>query len=66
MRFWLFIIGMYYHRIKIFNKYPGIVVFWTWVPEISIHTELISSIHLRTEPGLKDGDTVEFALNNDQ
>ena len=58
-------IGMYYHRIKIFNNYPGIVVFWTWVPEISIHTELISSVHLRTELGLKDGDTVEFALNND-
>jgi CTP-dependent riboflavin kinase len=58
-------IGMYYHRIIIFFKYPGILAFWTWVPELSTHAELISSVHLRTELGLKDGDTVEFALNND-
>ena len=59
-------VGMYYHRINIFNKFPGVLVFWTWVPELSIHAELVSSVHLRTEIGLKDGDKVEFSLHKVQ
>jgi CTP-dependent riboflavin kinase len=59
-------IGMYYHRINIADTYPGIVAFWTWVPEIDTNAELISSVHLRTVLGLKDGDKVSFCLHNDQ
>ncbi len=56
---------MYYRRIELFNKYPGILVFWTWVPELDMHAELISSVHLRTAIGLKAGDSVEFFLHKD-
>ena len=59
-------IGMYYHRVIISGEYPGILVFWTWVPELSTHAELISSVHLRTTIGLKDGDSVSFSLHNNR
>lgn len=59
-------VGMYYHRIIIFDRSPGILAFWTWVPELRIHAELISPIDLRTAFGLKDGDTVEFSLYKGQ
>ena len=55
-------IAMYYRRVTIFNDYPGIVVFWSWVPQLNTHAELISPVHLKTAIGLKDGDTVEFSL----
>lgn len=58
-------IGMYYHRITIFNKYPGILAFWTWTHELSTSAELISPVHLRTKIGLKDGDMVDFCLHID-
>lgn len=57
-------IGMYYSRITIADSYPGIIAFWTWVPELNKHAELISSVHLRTTMGLEDGDTVYFSLPN--
>jgi len=55
-------IGMYYNRIIIAGKYRGILVFWTWVPELDTHAELISQVHLRTTLGLEDGDIVDFSL----
>ena len=58
-------VGMYYHRINIADVYPGFVVFWTWVPDFDKKAELISSVHLRTALGMKDGDTVRFSLAND-
>ncbi len=58
-------IGMYYHRIIIAGQFPGIVAFWTWVPEFDTKAELISSVHLRTTLELEDGDTVDFFLTND-
>ena len=54
--------GMFYHRITIAKKYPGIIVFWTWVPEIKFHAELVSPVHLRTALGLEDGDSIEVVL----
>jgi CTP-dependent riboflavin kinase len=58
-------IGMYYHRITIFSKYPGVLAFWTWSHELGTHAELISPNHLRTEIGLEDVDIVDFFLCND-
>lgn len=58
-------VGMYYHLIKIFGKYPGILAFWNWAPEFDTCAELISSIHLRTTFELKDGDIVDFSLTED-
>ncbi len=57
-------VGMFYQRITIAKKYPGVIVFWTWVAETNLHAELVSSVHLRTTIGLEDGDSIEFALNN--
>jgi CTP-dependent riboflavin kinase len=56
-------VGMFYHPITIAKKYPGVIVFWTWVPEINFHAELVSPVHLRTTIGLEDGDSIEFVLN---
>ena len=58
-------IGMYYSRIIIASMYYGILVFWTWVPDLNMHAELISQVHLRTTLGLEDGDIVAFSLHND-
>jgi CTP-dependent riboflavin kinase len=58
-------VGMYYHRVIICDEHPGIVAFWTWVPELRKHAELISSVHLRSTIGLEDGDTVSFSLHHD-
>ncbi len=58
-------IGMHYHRINIAGIYPGIVAFWTWAPGINTNAELISTVHLRTVLGLRDGDKVSFCLTHD-
>ena len=58
-------IGMYYSRITIADRYPGILAFWTWVPELKTHAELISPVHLRTTMGIEDGDVINFSLYTD-
>jgi len=58
-------IGMYYSRITIAGRYPGILAFWTWVLELKTNAELISPVHLRTTMGIEDGDVVNFSLYTD-
>lgn len=55
--------GVHYGRITIAGACPGVLLFWTWVPDIRRYAELASPVHLRTELGLKDGDTVFFTLD---
>jgi CTP-dependent riboflavin kinase len=57
-------IGMYYGHVIIADKYPGCVVFFTWVTDLSTDAELISPHHLRSVLGLRDGDIVEFTLTD--
>ena len=56
-------VGMFYNRIIIFSEYPGILAFWTWMNELYTNAELISTIHLRSQLGLEDGDIVSFNLD---
>lgn len=56
-------IGMHYGRAIIADKYPGCVIFFTWVDDIYTDAELISPYHLRSTLDLKDGDLVEFKLS---
>jgi len=55
-------IGMHYGWVKIADKYPACIIFFTWVGTPHIDAEVISPYHLRTSVGLKDGDSIEFTL----
>ena len=55
-------IGMYYGRVMIDRKYPGCLLFFTWVNDTFTDAEVISPYHLRSTLGLKDGDLVKFIL----
>lgn len=55
-------IGMYYGRIIIAETFPGGFVLFTWVPDLQVHGELVSTVHLRSALNLQDGDTVTFKL----
>jgi len=55
-------IGMNYGRVTVAGKYPAVIIFWTWVPDVHTCGELVSPHHLRNVLGLNDGDTVEFTL----
>ncbi len=55
-------IGMHYSSVTIADKYQGILVFFTWVPGLNRHAELISDVHLRTKLVLENGDDVSFTL----
>ena len=56
-------IGAYYGRATIADKYPAVILFLTWAGDTRTSGELVSSHHLRTVLGLKDGDVVEFTLD---
>lgn len=58
-------IGVYYGRVIIADKYPGCVVFFTWVTDIHTDAELVSPYHLRSALNLQDGDIIEFTLADD-
>ena len=55
--------GVYYRRVTVAGKYPGCVLFLTWVDDPTRDAEMVSSHHLRSTLGLQDGDTIEFTLD---
>jgi CTP-dependent riboflavin kinase len=59
-------IGVYYRRATVANEYPVCLVIFSWVTEIHTDAELVSPHHLRTVLNLRDGDIIEFTLDNDQ
>jgi CTP-dependent riboflavin kinase len=58
-------IGVYYSRAAIAGKYPACLLIFTWVTDIHTNAELVSPHHLRTVLGLKDGDLLEFTLDEE-
>ena len=57
-------IGMYWRRATIAGKYDACLLIFTWVTDIHLNAELVSPHHLRTVLDLKDGDTLEFTLDD--
>lgn len=57
--------GVHYGRIVVAGGYPAAILFFTWTPDPTIYAELVSPQHLRDTIGLRDGDTVEFTLDED-
>jgi CTP-dependent riboflavin kinase len=57
--------GVYYRRAMVAKKYPAYVLVFTWVTNLQIDAELISTHHLRTVLKLKDGDIVKFTLDRE-
>ena len=57
-------IGMYWRRATVAGKYDACLLIFTWVTDIHLNAELVSPHHLRTVLDLKDGDTVEFTLDD--
>ena len=55
--------GAHYERVTIAGKYPGCLVFLTWVTDLTGDAELVSPHHLRSTLGLQDGDPIEFTLD---
>ena len=56
-------IGMYYGRVVVAEKYPAGLIFFSWVTDPTTDAELVSSHHLRSALGLRDGDIVEFTVD---
>jgi CTP-dependent riboflavin kinase len=56
-------IGMYCSRVIVADKYPAFLAVFTWVRDIHTHAEIMCPFHLRSTLGLKDGDILEFRLD---
>ena len=55
-------LGVHYGRVTIAGRYPGFLLFFTWIDNPGLDAELISPHHLRDTLALKDGDSIEFTL----